>query len=569
MACRVAVIGFGPGGMFFCHHLEERRRKWALDNKEEDEKKGGDMGLPEVTCFEKASGPGGNWRFDRTTSESLWTNGPKEAMEFFDYTFADHYGKDTKLPVFLPRAEVLKYMISRVTRHSPDFMERYAQFNTEVVHVTYNDEDGKFTVHTKNVETGVESQGIFDKCIWAAGECGIPNVPKALKDAFAGFTRGPVVHSAQFRYDDWEQHVKGKHILLVGGSYSALDMAFMAIKHKVEKVTIVIRDAGRDVPVLWQETWPERKVEIVEAMAPTGINQDTQAVIFTHWDVNEEEFDDDPDNIVEIENVDSVILCTGFKPCNEMLDESVLKVNEEDDIIQIPKDWSMAPNQLDDVLLGVTTPTQVKVESDTLRMHLYHECISAQNPNFMPLYSDFEEHILAIDIETYLVLSCIMGETKVPSKEEIYQMNKDIIMDGMNIPYVRGYVDLPYNIVLQEAYDEEEIPDMDACEGAVADYYVRRLAQAARDGHYPVDFGSMKGLSKIGEMLVEQQMHSNNDGGEGDSRHKTTVHDLTEKQCKYFKSLHTENVGVPLKERWITLDHSLSPVDMVDGNQKK
>jgi len=39
------------------------------------------------------------------TDEALWTNGPKEAIEFFDYyLFDEHF--DCPLPVYMPRQPV-------------------------------------------------------------------------------------------------------------------------------------------------------------------------------------------------------------------------------------------------------------------------------------------------------------------------------------------------------------------------------------------------------------------------------------------------------------------------------
>lgn len=50
--CRVAVIGCGPGGMFFLHALEKLRAK------------GEDLNL-DVKVFERAEAPGGVWRAQR------------------------------------------------------------------------------------------------------------------------------------------------------------------------------------------------------------------------------------------------------------------------------------------------------------------------------------------------------------------------------------------------------------------------------------------------------------------------------------------------------------------------
>lgn len=75
----VALIGCGPGGMFFLHALATRRARLEKEGDTDGINK-----LPVVTCYEKASGPGGVWRSDRRDGETnmyeaLWTNGPKEA----------------------------------------------------------------------------------------------------------------------------------------------------------------------------------------------------------------------------------------------------------------------------------------------------------------------------------------------------------------------------------------------------------------------------------------------------------------------------------------------------------
>ena len=80
----VALIGCGPSGMFFLHALATRRAKLEREGNAEAV-----AALPVVTCFERASGPGGVWRADRFKAETgdaastnmyeaLWTNGPKE-----------------------------------------------------------------------------------------------------------------------------------------------------------------------------------------------------------------------------------------------------------------------------------------------------------------------------------------------------------------------------------------------------------------------------------------------------------------------------------------------------------
>jgi len=181
---KVAIIGCGPGGMFFLHALALRKQKL------EDE---GDTDaiaeLPEVTCFERSSSAGGLWRADRKKTngddsgnmyEALWTNGPKENIEFFDYTFDEHFG--TALPMYVPRQLILEYILARCTRNNPNLFDN-VKFNTSVENVTYNEEMQKFVVDTvyQSVDGEEKKEGseeesssdtiaessIFDMCIWA------------------------------------------------------------------------------------------------------------------------------------------------------------------------------------------------------------------------------------------------------------------------------------------------------------------------------------------------------------------------------------------------------------------
>jgi hypothetical protein len=86
---KVAVLGCGPGGMFFLHAIATKRRKLQQAGDLE-----GLAALPEVTVYEKAPQPGGVWR--ETTAETLpgsvgmfgglWTNSAAYNMEFFDFT---------------------------------------------------------------------------------------------------------------------------------------------------------------------------------------------------------------------------------------------------------------------------------------------------------------------------------------------------------------------------------------------------------------------------------------------------------------------------------------------------
>ena len=87
---KVAIIGAGPCGLSMLRSFE-----LAEKNGEK---------IPEVVCFEKQEDWGGLWNYNwRTGSDQygdpvhnsmyryLWSNGPKECLEFADYSFDEHF----------------------------------------------------------------------------------------------------------------------------------------------------------------------------------------------------------------------------------------------------------------------------------------------------------------------------------------------------------------------------------------------------------------------------------------------------------------------------------------------
>lgn len=230
-------------GMFFLHALALRRQRLVEEGDTEAL-----AALPSVTCFERASSPGGIWRADRQATkdgegsanmyEALWTNGPKECIEFFDYTFDEHFG--CALPMYMPRALILEYLLARCTRNNPTFFDD-VKFNTSVRSVRFDEGLGKFAVQTVDLETDEVTESLFDKCIWAAGTNGRPNIPASISNALtSGGFKGTVMHSSETG-PTFDELVRGKKILLIGDSYSAEDLTLEAIKLKVESVDMCSR----------------------------------------------------------------------------------------------------------------------------------------------------------------------------------------------------------------------------------------------------------------------------------------------------------------------------------------
>jgi cation diffusion facilitator CzcD-associated flavoprotein CzcO len=194
--------------------------------------------------YEKAATHGGLWNVDKTAGsadgnmyEGLWINAPKESNEFWDYTYRDHYGEGVKLPSYMPRQAVLEYMTARVTKNTTDFFDKYFKFQTRVNDVSWDEDEQIFEVHTTDLVTGKNTTTEFDKCIWAAGEFNRPKMPKNIMKVFEdGNFDGRIVHSSDST--SFQVDVKAKRILIIGGAWSAEDLALVAIKVGVERVFI-------------------------------------------------------------------------------------------------------------------------------------------------------------------------------------------------------------------------------------------------------------------------------------------------------------------------------------------
>ena len=110
---RIAVIGAGPSG---CAVL--RSFASAKENG---------FDIPDIICFEKQSDVGGLWNYNWRTGldefgESvhgsmyryLWSTGPKECLEFADYSFEQHFGK--AIASYPPREVLFDYIKGRLNK---------------------------------------------------------------------------------------------------------------------------------------------------------------------------------------------------------------------------------------------------------------------------------------------------------------------------------------------------------------------------------------------------------------------------------------------------------------------
>ena len=272
---RVAVIGAGPCGLSALRAFQQAGAKGA--------------DVPEVVCFEKQSGWGGLWNYTWRTGldehgepvhssmyRYLWSNGPKECLEFADYTFDDHFGQP--IPSFPPREVLYNYITGRAEKSG---VRQSVRFATAVRFVEYDDEAGKFHVTTEDLPTRTLNTDAFDYVIVSTGHFSIPNVPY-----FEGVEKFPgrVMHAHDFRD---AQEFAGKNLLIVGASYSAEDIALQCHKYGATSVTMCWRT--KPMGFHWPAGMEER---------PLLIKLDGKTAHFKDGSAKE---------------VDAIILCTGYQ----------------------------------------------------------------------------------------------------------------------------------------------------------------------------------------------------------------------------------------------------------------
>jgi trimethylamine monooxygenase len=272
---RVAIVGAGPSG------LAQLRAFQAAKAKGEE--------IPEIVCYEKQSDWGGLWNYTWRTGVDehgepvhcsmyryLWSNGPKEGLEFADYSFEEHFGK--QIASYPPRAVLWDYIKGRVEKAG---VRDLVRFDTAVRRVTWDEETELFTVIAHDLKADTESTETFDHVIVASGHFSVPNAP-----GFPGFDtfNGRILHAHDFR--DAREFVD-KDLLIIGTSYSAEDIGSQCWKYGARSITVSHRTSPMGFK--WPENWKEvpllQKVEGNTATFADG----------------------------SVARVDAIILCTGYQ----------------------------------------------------------------------------------------------------------------------------------------------------------------------------------------------------------------------------------------------------------------
>lgn len=282
---RIAIIGAGPSGLAQLRAFESARKAGAE--------------IPEIVCYERQENWGGQWNYTWRTGldangepvhssmyRYLWSNGPKECLEFADYSFEEHFGRP--IPSYPPRAVLHDYIAGRVERSD---VRKYIKFCHAVRDVQFDEATGQFTVTVHDLVADTTSSDVFDYVVVASGHFSTPNVPY-----FEGVETFPgrVLHAHDFRSAD---EFKGKDLLLVGSSYSAEDIGTQCHKYGANSVTFSYRT--RPMGFAWPEGFTE--VPLITKIAGRTVT-----------------FKDGSSRAV-----DAIILCTGYKHYFPFLPDSL------------------------------------------------------------------------------------------------------------------------------------------------------------------------------------------------------------------------------------------------------
>ena len=280
---KVAIIGSGPCGLSMLRAFQQAEEKGQE--------------IPEIVCYEKQEDWGGLWNYSwRTGSDQygdpvpnsmyryLWSNGPKECLEFADYSFDEHFTQP--IPSFPPREVLYDYILGRAKKAN---LKKYIIFNTTVTHVNFN--GNQFEVSVLNKKDNSVSSNTYDYVVVASGHFSVPYIPE-----YQGMKSFPgrILHGHDFR--DAEEF-RNKDVVVLGSSYSAEDIALQCYKYGAKSVTI----GYRNNPMGFK--WPDGMKEVHHLDRLEG---------------NKAIFKDGHE-----QNADAVILCSGYLHHFPYLEESL------------------------------------------------------------------------------------------------------------------------------------------------------------------------------------------------------------------------------------------------------
>jgi len=352
---KIGIIGAGPSGL--------AAARSALEE-----------GF-EVVVIEKSHDLGGVWNSD-ASSGCVWlqmhTNITRYSMSYSDNDWP------LSTPIFPEAHQVLDYLRTFSNKYN---ITQKIRFNMNVVKACQCSDSSQWQVEAVNMKSNESEYFLFDYLVVATGIFSKPNFPECYQNAESQF-KGLLIHSKY--YNKYRSELKGKHVCLVGSSYSAYEIASDLIGF-ARQITNVIRKPYWVLPKLLAIKNDNQLVKMPvdcvfynqKAFSLMKNDKESFKVVnklladfcsvqqqINELRVNEEEFENPPKMSISehyvthvqqgkiqvkqgeidsfsstkiffndqssLENVDAVIFCTGYSGNIDFFDESVKKVLEYD-----------------------------------------------------------------------------------------------------------------------------------------------------------------------------------------------------------------------------------------------
>ena len=211
---KVAVIGGGVSGLAAAKTFDERGHR--------------------VVGFERSHDFGGVWELSRSYPD-VQTQSPKDLYCYTDHPMPDDYPEWPKGP------QVHAYLHSYAEKHN---LKRLFQLNTDVVSMNPRKDGAAGWTLTLQAGSHTWTED-FDFVAIGTGQFSVKNIiTHPGQDGFVA-AGGTVMHSSEYTSADM---IKGKHVVVLGGSKSATDIAVNAANNGAASVTWVYLEPVWRIP---------------------------------------------------------------------------------------------------------------------------------------------------------------------------------------------------------------------------------------------------------------------------------------------------------------------------------
>ncbi|XP_053378514.1 senecionine N-oxygenase-like [Mercenaria mercenaria] len=212
----------------------------------------------------------------------MWSTAPKEAAEYEDYTFEEHFGK--LLPSYLPREFFRRYIDGRMRNGKCGDLSPFVHYEHVVTSVEYREKSDDFVVWVRDLPGNKHFKECFSHMIVATGTFSYPNMPD-----FPGIEtfQDRILHSHEFKE---AKEFKNQTVLIIGGRSSASEIALQLIKYDAKHVICSYKNEPMNLMNL---KWPkgiEEKPTVEEVKDHTVVFKDKTEHCF-----------------------DTIIYCTGYR----------------------------------------------------------------------------------------------------------------------------------------------------------------------------------------------------------------------------------------------------------------